>query len=423
MGMTRVVKLPDIGEGVAEAEVVAWRVKPGDQVREDQTLAEVMTDKATVEIPSPSDGTVLTLGAEPGTMVAVGGELLRLEVAGRAAAPPEVAPQKPRVSVTAAIAPNPPPAGSAITESAVVQATAPAAPAVRRRAASLGIDLRGLKGTGPEGRVLHEDLDALLRTGGAGAKVASVLPPSPSERPESTEIPVVGLRRRTAERMSEAVRKVAHFSYVEEVDVTALEELRAALNAKAAERKLTPLPFLVLVLARAVRDFPKMNAHYDDEARVLRQFGPAHIGIATQTAAGLLVPVLRHAERLDLWGCTAELARLVEETRQGTARREQLSGSTITLTSLGALGGIASTPLINLPEVAIIGVNRMAVRPVWDEGAFRPRTMMNLSCSFDHRVIDGFEAASFVRRIKELLEVPALVLVPGGDAGRMVSGH
>ncbi|MBX6742998.1 MAG: 2-oxo acid dehydrogenase subunit E2 [Acetobacteraceae bacterium] len=396
---TRIVKLPDIGEGVAEAELVAWHVKPGDIVREDQILAEVMTDKATVEIPSPAAGIVTALGGEVGSMLAVGGELVRLEVpdeAGAAPSPPR--PAEATLPAPPAHAPASPKGGKPL-----------ASPAVRRRARNAGIDLSQLHGTGPEGRILHEDLDAWLR--GAGAATAPPRQPAANTRVE--EIRITGLRRRTAERMAEATRRIAHFSYVEEVDVTALEELRGTLNAGIGQgrERLTLLPFLVLAVVRAVADFPQMNALYDDEAEVIRRHGAVHIGIATQTPSGLLVPVLRHAEARDLWDCAAEIRRLVEAARQGQAQREELSGSTITITSLGALGGIASTPVINPPEVAIIGVNKIALRPVWRDGGFVPRRMMNLSSSFDHRVIDGHDAAAFIQRIKGLLEVPATIFL------------
>ncbi|MDO9714141.1 dihydrolipoamide acetyltransferase family protein [Paracraurococcus lichenis] len=423
---TRVVKLPDIGEGVAEAELVGWHVKVGDLVREEQPLAEVMTDKATVEIPSPVGGTILALGGEVGSTLAVGGELVRIEVPGQpdgAAAPaPGQAPAVPAVEQEAPTAkqeapaspqPAPPP------RPAARQGVTPrlpserpiASPAVRLRAREAGIDLRQLRGSGPAGRILHEDLDALLRDSGTAA-------PATAERSADTrveEIKVTGLRRRIAERMAEATRRIAHFSYVEEVDLTALEELRAALNAEAAaERpKLTLLPFLMLAVVRAVADFPQMNALYDDEAGVIRRHGGVHLGIATQTPSGLVVPVVRHAEARDLWECAAELKRLSEAARAGQAARDELGGSTITITSLGALGGIASTPVVNWPEVAIIGVNRMAVRPMWIGGGVVPRKMMNLSSSFDHRVIDGYDAAAFIQRIKSLLELPARIFIGG----------
>ncbi|NOG71424.1 dihydrolipoamide acetyltransferase family protein [Roseicella sp. DB1501] len=442
---TRVVKMPDIGEGVAEAELVGWHVKVGDVVQEEQPLAEVMTDKATVEIPSPVGGTVLALGGEVGSRLAVGGELLRIEVPGapdsaapapaqappeRPREPPRERPQEPRTESPAKspeatparpAAPEPRPAAPPSPPRRPAPAPRPAgpprppgerpiaSPAVRQRAREAGIDLRQLRGSGPAGRILHEDIEAWLRDGGAG--------PAPAGRAADTrieEIRVTGLRRRIAERMAEAKRRVAHFSYVEEIDLTALETLRASLNAEAGERpKLTLLPFLIQALVRAVGEFPQMNAHYDDEAEVIRRHGGVHVGIATQTPGGLVVPVLRHAEARDLWDCAAELKRLADAARAGLAAREELSGSTITVTSLGALGGIVSTPVVNRPEVAIIGVNRMAVRPMWMGNAVVPRTMMNLSSSFDHRVVDGYDAAVFIQRIKGLLEMPARIFIGG----------
>ncbi len=427
---TRVVKLPDIGEGVAEAELVGWRVKVGDVVREEQPLAEVMTDKATVEIPSPVGGTVLALGGEVGSRLAVGGELLRIEVPGTpdgAAAPPARLPPAPapRHAPEPAVAeaeapaapeppappkpPPPPPKPVAPGARPIGPPRAPgerpiASPAVRLRAREAGVDLRQVRGSGPAGRILHEDLDAFLRGGGTA--------PAPGGRAANTrveEIKVAGLRRRIAEKMAEAKRRVAHFSYIEEVDLTALEELRAALNAEAGERpKLTLLPFLMQAVVRAVADFPQMNALYDDEAGVIRRHGGA-----TETASGLVVPVVRHAEARDLWDCAAEVKRLADAARAGLAAREELGGSTITITSLGALGGIASTPVVNWPEVAIVGVNRMAVRPMWIGGGVVPRIMMNLSSSFDHRVVDGHDAAAFIQRIKGLLETPARIFIVG----------
>jgi 2-oxoisovalerate dehydrogenase E2 component (dihydrolipoyl transacylase) len=286
-----------------------------------------------------------------------------------------------------------------------------ASPAVRQRARDAGIDLRMLRGSGPAGRILHEDIDAYLR-GGAG------LPP-PTGRAINTqveEIRITGLRRRIAERMAEATRRIAHFSYVEEVDLTSLEALRSALNAQAEGKmrpRLTLLPFLMQAVVQAVVEFPQMNALYDDEAEIVRRHGGVHIGIATQTPSGLMVPVVRHAEARDLWDCAAEVKRLADAARAGLATREELSSSTITITSLGALGGIVSTPVINRPEVAIIGVNKLAVRPVWQDGGFVPRKMMNLSSSFDHRIIDGYDAAAFIQRIKLLLETPAMIFIGG----------
>ncbi len=396
MGATFVVKLPDIGEGVVEAELVGWHVKVGDLVREDQVLAEVMTDKATVEIPAPCAGTVTALAGEVGARLVVGGELLRLEApAGTAETQAQTPPQE---------APEPPPPP---TPAPHARPQALAAPAVRQRARALGLDLAQLRGSGPEGRILHADLDAVLRGGAAPRTPATA-------RAEAEQIPVTGLRRRIAERMAEATRRVAHFSYVEEVDVTALEALRERLNAAAGEARprLTPLPFLVRAVARAVADFPQVNAHFDDAAGIIHRHAAVHVGIATQTPGGLMVPVLRDAAARDLWDCAAELRRLAAAARDGTATRAELTGSTITVTSLGALGGIASTPVINLPEVAIIAAGRIATRPAWQEGiGVVPRRMMNLSSSFDHRVVDGHDAAFFIQRVRALLETPALLFI------------
>jgi 2-oxoisovalerate dehydrogenase E2 component (dihydrolipoyl transacylase) len=430
---TRVVKLPDIGEGVAEAELVSWHVKVGDVVREEQPLAEVMTDKATVEIPSPVGGTILALGGEVGSTLAVGGELVRIEVAGAGEQAPPRAPAPaaaPAAEDTSKVrAQDAAPGAPAATRQAAPPPSRPvaplarptgpprspgerptASPAVRQRARDAGIDVRQLHGSGPAGRILHEDVDAYLRGGGTG--------PAPAGRIANTaveEIRITGLRRRIAEKMAEATRRIAHFSYVEEIDLTSLEDLRGTLNAQAAgERsKLTLLPFLMQAVVRAVVAFPQMNALYDDEAEVVRRHGGVHIGIATQTPSGLMVPVVRHAEARDLWDCAAEVQRLAAAARGGLATREELGGSTITITSLGALGGIASTPVINRPEVAIIGVNKLAVRPVWQGGGFVPRRMMNLSSSFDHRVIDGYDAAAFIQRIRLLLETPATMFMEG----------
>ena len=421
---TRIVKLPDVGEGVAEAEIVEWHVGVGQSVLEDQILAAVMTDKATVEIPSPVAGTVTALGGEVGSVLAVGAELVRLDVTSggtedvvaapkqvAAPAPPAPAPKSQEAPASAAeAAPRAP--RPAVEPVALVPRPAVArpvaSPAVRRRARDAGVDLRQVRGSGPAGRIGHEDLDAFLR-GSAGAA-------SGGGRVANTgveTIKMVGLRRRIAQKMAESKRRIAHFSYVEEIDVTAVEELRATLNAqdRADHPRLTLMPFLMQALVKAIADFPEMNALYDDEAETIERHGGIHIGIATQTPAGLLVPVVRHCEARGLWDFAAEVRRLAEAARQGTATRAELSGSTITITSLGPLGGIVTTPVINRPEVAIIGVNRQVVRPLWQGAQFVPRTMMNLSSSFDHRVIDGYVAARFVQRIKALLEAPATLFI------------
>ena len=429
------IKMPDIGEGIAEVELVAWRVQPGDVVAEDQILADVMTDKATVEIPSPVVGKVLALGGEVGQVMAVGAELIRLEVEGAgnvSAAPPapaKVAP--PVVAAQAAVVARPTlqpkdalektPALQAIS---AVRAAAPvvrqpgdkpiASPAVRRQAWELGIELQYVAGSGAAGRILHEDLEAYAArsanppsgaSAGAGMRYA--------ERHEEVAVPVIGLRRKIAQKMQESKRRIPHFTYVEEIDVTELEALRALLNAKwgAQRGRLTPLPLLMRAVVLALRDFPQINARFDDDAGVVTRSGAVHLGIATQTEAGLMVPVVRHAEARDLWACAAEITRLAEAARTGKATREELSGSTITITSLGALGGIVSTPVINAPEVAIIGVNRIVERPMIRGGAVVARQMMNLSSSFDHRVVDGLHAAEFVQAIRALLECPATLFL------------
>jgi 2-oxoisovalerate dehydrogenase E2 component (dihydrolipoyl transacylase) len=423
---TRIIRLPDVGEGVAEAELVEWHVAVGDLVSEDQPLAEVTTDKATVEIPSPVAGKVLALGAAVGTMLAVGAELIRLEVAGGAAeaagpavvpeaapdpAPDPVkevpAPAAPKVAPPVVKAPPPSPPRPVAPPRAAGEKPI-ASPAVRQKAREAGIDLRRVRGSGPAGRITHDDLDAHLRDDGAAPPVAGRV-----ANTEIEDIRIIGVRRNIARRMAESKRRVAHFTYVEEVDVSALEDLRAALNAGGAKMKLTMLPFLMQAVVRAVAEFPQMNALYDDEAEILHRHGGVHIGIATQTPSGLMVPVVRHAEARDIWDCAAEVKRLADAAREGLATRAELSGSTITITSLGALGGIVSTPVINRPEVAIIGTNKMTIRPVWQDGGFVPRRMMNLSSSFDHRIVDGYDAARFVQRLKALLETPATIFING----------
>ncbi len=434
-----VIKLPDVGEGVAEAELVEWHVKVGDLVREDTPLAAVMTDKATVEIPSPVEGEVLWLGAELGDVVAVGSELVRLKVAGGAEGSaakdlPEIPRATARAGETAAVARPAQPLVSAAGRRAPVAVASPgpstartapsrrftggaprregekplASPAVRLRAREAGVDLRQVPGTGPAGRITHEDLDAFFALGKART-------PGLQARTSAEDIKVVGLRRKIAEKMSIANSRIPHITYVEEVDVTALEELRATLNKQKRQEqpKLTLLPFLMRAMVRAITEQPNLNALFDDEAGILHQHAGVHIGIAAQTPAGLMVPVVKHAEALDLWGCAAEVIRLAEAARAGTASRDELTGSTITITSLGAMGGVVTTPIINHPEVAILGVNKIMVRPVWDGSAFIPRKMMNLSSSFDHRVVDGWDAALFVQRIKALLETPALIFIEG----------
>ncbi|WP_017476896.1 dihydrolipoamide acetyltransferase family protein [Pseudomonas sp. PAMC 26793] len=420
---THVIKMPDIGEGIAEVELSAWHVKVGDLVVEDQVLADVMTDKAMVDIPSPVHGKVISLGGEPGEVMAVGSILISIEVEGAgntkesalSAVVEKVAPTSapaPKVEARAAPVVETKPAANP----AVAVAQAPvareaddrplASPAVRKHALDAGIQLRLVQGSGPAGRILHEDLDAYLLQGPAKNSGAS----NPyAERNDEQQIPVIGMRRKIAQRMQDATRRAAHFSYVEEIDVTALDELRVHLNEKhgATRGKLTLLPFLVRAMVVALRDYPQINARYDDEAQVITRLGAVHVGVATQSDVGLMVPVVRHAEARDLWGTAQEINRLANAARNGKASRDELSGSSITLTSLGALGGIVSTPVLNLPEVAIVGVNRIVERPMVIKGQIVIRKMMNLSSSFDHRVVDGMDAAQFIQAIRGLLEQPA----------------
>ena len=494
-------RLPDIGEGVAEAEITAWHVKVGDHVEEDQTLVDVMTDKATIDMTSPVAGTVLKLFGAEGDKAPVGSVLVELEIEGEAeaeAAPPPASPanagarpsrsepaserqapmdpgldrgsdgeeEAPAAPSPSAVPPTPvipgedpgpstPGAGERTPSSEPDEARlkagmtgdgeAPAAqssaspnpqpvtpgpvpgvqaeratsaeskptphhqiliaPATRRRAEDLDIDLNYVIGTGPEGRIPDADLDAHLKS--------RAPEPAARERQGVHEKKIIGLRRRIAERMELSARSIPHFSYVEDCDMTALEGLRREINAsrQGAQPKLTLLPFFMRALAQLLPEFPHVNAHYDAEAGVLRQFEPIHIGIATQTAEGLMVPVVRHVEALDIWDCAREMSRVTNAAREGRASRDELSGSTITLTSLGALGGVAATPIINHPEVAIIGPNKLMGRPVFINNQVTVRTMMNLSSSFDHRIVDGYDAAKFVQRLKRLLENPALIFI------------
>ncbi len=422
---THVIKMPDIGEGIAEVELSVWHVKVGDMVVEDQVLADVMTDKAMVDIPSPVHGKVISLGGVPGEVMAVGSILISIEVEGAgnfkestqpaavvAKEAPVAAPSKVEAVVESKPVASPRPA--AVCQGPMVAREADerplASPAVRKHALDLGIQLRLVRGTGPAGRVLHEDLDAYLAEGqsNACAPVAAY-----AQRNDEAQIPVIGMRRKIAQRMQDATQRAAHFSYVEEIDVTAVEELRAHLNEKhgATRGKLTLLPFLVRALVVALRDFPQINARYDDEAQVITRLGAVHVGVATQSDIGLMVPVVRHAEARSLWDSAQEISRLATAARNGKASRDELSGSTITLTSLGALGGIVSTPVLNLPEVAIVGVNKIVERPMVVKGQIVIRKMMNLSSSFDHRVVDGMDAAQFIQAIRGLLEQPATLFV------------
>jgi len=447
-------RLPDVGEGVTEAEIVAWHVKAGDRVREDDNLADVMTDKATVEMTSPVDGTVIAVNGEIGAMAPVGSVLVELEVEGEGNAGEAGASEGPVPKALADedgadqpgdVAADPlaeatasPLDGSAPQRSVRSKATgsAPAtsgrggagetrgampgtvgreqvfaAPATRKRAYELGIPLQFVPGTGPGGRILPADLDAFIAAGGVART-----PGGTGRRTGVTDKPIIGLRRKIAERMQEAKRRIPHISYVEEIDVTELEALRATVNEGRGEGqpKLTLLPFLIRALVRVLPDFPQINALYDDEADVLHMQEGVHVGIATQTPGGLMVPVLRHAEGLDVWEIAREITRLSQAARDGSATREELSGSTITITSLGPLGGIATTPVINRPEVAIIGPNRIVERPVVAGQFISVRKLMNVSSSFDHRIVDGYDAALFIQALKQCLEHPALIFMGNG---------
>jgi 2-oxoisovalerate dehydrogenase E2 component (dihydrolipoyl transacylase) len=400
-GANHVFKLPDVGEGTAEAELVGWRIKVGDAVEEDQILAEIMTDKATVEITSPVSGTVIALHGEAGQQLPVGGPLVSFQVEGKGnvTAPPAAAPA-PKAAAK--------PQAEAFTTRDPAQRPL-ASPAVRQRARDLGVELQFVPGSGPAGRIEHGDLDAYVSGGGRGVSTGGSSASTYAKADGTTEVRIIGLRRKIAEKMAESVRRIPHITYVEEIDVTALEELRAHLNATKSkdQPKLNVLPFIARAIVVALRDQPQINATYDDEAGVLTQHAPVHLGIAAQTPNGLMVPVVRHAEARDPYDTALEIARVSGAAKDGSAKREELSGSTITITSLGTLGGITHTPIINHPEVAIIGPNKIQERVVVKDGQMVVRKMMNLSSSFDHRIVDGHDAAVFVQRIKGLLEHPA----------------
>jgi 2-oxoisovalerate dehydrogenase E2 component (dihydrolipoyl transacylase) len=413
-----VLKLPDLGEGTVEAEIVGWRVKPGDVVAEDDVLVEVMTDKAAVEVPSPVAGRVLETSGEPGERLAVGSELVVLDTAASSSAEP---------LKEAKMVAVPPPEEA---EPQAARRRVATSPAIRRRAHESGIDLTEVPGSGPNGRIVRKDLEAYLsshtaaRSAGVRGRTASVRPVEvvtpaesrpmklvPQQADETREIKVIGIRRLIAERMSESKRTIPHFSYVEEVDVTELELLRQRLNRKLAPggSALTYLPFLAQALVQVLADFPQCNALYDAERGVIVQHSALHLGVATQTPEGLKVPVVRDVQERSLWETAAEIRRVSEAARGGKLSREELTGSTITVTSLGKLGGIVSTPIINAPEVAIVGVNRAIERPVVVAGEIVVRRMMNLSSSFDHRFVDGHDAAALIQALKERLEEPVTI--------------
>jgi 2-oxoisovalerate dehydrogenase E2 component (dihydrolipoyl transacylase) len=438
--MTRYVfKMPDLGEGTVEAEIVAWHVKVGDEVAEDQVMAEVMTEKAAVEVPAPVTGRVLSLTGSPGDMVRVGAALVVFETEGGDAEP---LPAEPAAEAAASAAPAAPaevaaPAASAAASaSPAAAAVAPAAtaapvsrdaaarpgrvmasPASRRRAREAGLDLAQVHGSGPHGRITRKDLEVAL-AGAAPVAPGAPAAPRPSglaARSGTDEIKVIGVRRVIANRMTDAKRNIPHFAYVEEVDVTELESLRQHLNATApaGSGPLTYLPFLIAALARVLEQYPQCNAWFDAERNVVIRHRPLHAGVATQTPDGLKVPVVRHAEARSLWELAGEIRRVSEAARSGRATKEELTGSTITVTSLGKLGGVVSTPIINAPEMAIIGVNKAVERPVVENGAIAVRRIMNLSSSFDHRFVDGYDAAAMIQALKDLLEHPATIFIPG----------
>ena len=394
------VKLPDVGEGVAEAELVQWLVAVGDAVTTESSLAEVLTDKTTIEVVAPVNGVVAFLVGEPGDMVAVGSDFVGIEtVSGNDTEGIQ------KDMVTEGIQKDM--VAEGIQKDMVAEARPTASPAVRQRARELGLDLSDVAGTGDDGRVVHADLDRVLTvTAGSSNKSVAIDTPRIEQ--------VRGVRRRIAERLTQAWTEIPHITYVEEIDATNVEALRTHLNGRtgATDRvRLTLLPFLVQAVVLACREQPRLNAHYDAENGSLSIFEYVHIGVATQTPDGLVVPVVRHAESLTLWDTAREISRLALAARDGRATREELSGSTVTITSLGALGGVMTTPIINRPEVAIVGVNKMEVRPMWHDNAFVPRQMFNLSSSFDHRIVDGWDAATFVQKIKTLLETPALMFI------------
>jgi len=428
-----VFKMPDLGEGTVSAEVVAWHVKPGDLVQEDQVMCEVMTEKAAVEMPAPVTGRIISISGQPGDMVAVGSELVVFDTdatsaasgdapAAKAPAPPPEVPLTPQIQAPQRRAgekpgaPAPVAAVAANDNGAHKASRVMASPASRRRAAEAGLDLATVTGTGPAGRIEPGDIDSALAAGAARGA-----PPSMNARANATreprdgteEVKIIGLRRVIAERLTESARSIPQYSYVEECDLTRLEGLRKHLNDRrpAAAPPLTFLPFIVAALARVLEKFPQCNALYDSARGVLVKHKAVHVGVATQTPQGLKVPVVRNVESRALHDLAAEIRRVAEAARANKSPRDELTGSTITITSLGKLGGIASTPMINMPEVAIIGINKAIERPVAVDGQIAIRLMMNLSSSFDHRFVDGYDAASMIQALKDLLEQPATIFI------------
>ena len=417
-----IFKLPDLGEGTVESEIAEWFIAVGDQVSEEDVVGTMMTDKAAVELSSPVSGKVVKLAGEPGDIVAVGAALVIFETnaAAQEATQPDTAPAGNGTAATVVDTPAVEPQLAEVQATAVepleeLQASRTrvmASPATRRKAKELGVDLPLVPGSGPGGRITRKDFDQYIkRQAIAGAPVAAM---APAPVPESTEVKVIGLRRIIAERMSQSKREIPHFAYVEEIDITELEALRQHLNSKTNDpaNRLTLLPFLGLALMRALRDFPQCNTTYDKARNVLIRHGSVHLGVATQTPDGLKVPVVHHAHSLSLDDLSAAIRRVSLAARDNSAKKEDLSGSTITVTSLGKLGGIVSTPVINLPEVGIIGVNKAVERPMIVNGQVAVRLMMNLSSSFDHRFVDGYDAAAMIQSIKEMLEHPATIFLP-----------
>jgi 2-oxoisovalerate dehydrogenase E2 component (dihydrolipoyl transacylase) len=415
-----VVKLPDLGEGTTSSEIVAWKVKVGDQIAEDDPMVEMSTDKAVVEMPAPVSGRVVSLGGQPGDQIAVGAELLVLETDAGAAveSAPAAAPSQAAPAASSAPAKTPAPANNG--NGAAQPAAKPsggrvmASPATRARAKLAGIDLTTVSGSGRDGRIQRQDLEAAINDRQAGKAPAPASTASGRQvRTGTEEIRILGVRRVSAQRVADSKRNIPHFAYVEEVDMTELERLRKHLNSQLPKGSpsYTYLPFLAMALVRVVEQFPKVNSRYDAERNVLIRHDGVHIGVATQTNDGLKVPVVKHAESLSLKELAAEIRRVTNAAREGTASRNELQGSTITITSLGKLGGIVSTPIINAPEVAIVGINKAVERPVIVNGELAVRLMMNLSSSFDHRFIDGYDAAETIQALKEKLEQPATIFI------------
>lgn len=422
-----IFKLPDLGEGTVEAEIVEWHVKPGDDVVEGQTIADVMTDKANVEVPAPVSGCVLRVSGEPGDVVAVGGELIAFEIG--KGVKPDTGPMKPIEPVRSEVSqptepdeseasppakePEPQPEAEAETSAPANPRTKRArvltSPAVRKRALEAGIDLASVAGTGSNGRILLQDLDQHIEKG--GSVKAEDSGPGSRKSLSAQDTRIIGIRRVIAERLSQSKREIPHFAYVEEVDVTALEDLRLHLQS-SHDMKLSILPFIALALLRTLPEFPQCNAHYLADTGVLRSYPDVQLGVATQTPDGLKVPVVANADDLSFWALVDAIAAVALRAREGLAKPAELSGSTITLTSLGKLGGVVSTPIINYPEVAIIGVNKVMQRPMVVNDTVQVRSMMNLSSSFDHRFVDGFDAASMIQTIKARLEHPATLFIP-----------